>query len=70
MLKLARLSNKIISKPAFPSTAAKTTNLNFATNQLEKSKVQVAKRPQIINPLEHENFFQTNELVNMEDMFK
>ena len=78
MLKFARLSTQINKSTALNafSLASLSTNLN-PNQQIQKFKIKETNLTasklqiqQIINPLENENFFQTDELVNMEDMFK
>jgi hypothetical protein len=44
------------------------------TSPLVENQLQAVPKPEqptkVINPLKHDNFFQTNELVDLEELFK
>jgi hypothetical protein len=47
-----------------------STNANLKANETKKELIKDDKKTSIINPLKHEDFFDLNKLVKLEELFK
>lgn len=76
MFKLARLASqlhkpvaRVYSCSGLTTNAGLTKTIKNIQTQ-KKSKQIVQEKIKVVNPLNHEDFFQINELVKLEELFK
>jgi hypothetical protein len=70
---MLNLAKKVVqNSPRFIQSVKYLQTTPLITNKLQQTvaKPQQNQPTKVINPLKYENFFQTNELVDLEELFK